>query len=44
MKGFRNIIVHKYAKVDDELVFENLENINDFSEFIEKIMNFIKKK
>jgi len=24
--------------------FENLENIDDFSEFIEEIMKFIKKK
>ena len=44
MKGLRNIIVHKYAEVDDELVFENLENLDDFSEFIEEIMKFIKKK
>src|SRR3989344_4953554 len=24
LKGFRNILVHKYGAVDDELVFENL--------------------
>lgn len=29
MRGFRNILVHRYAEVDDELVFENLKNIND---------------
>ena len=42
--GLEIFIVDKYAEVDDELVFENLENINDFSEFIEEIMKFIKKK
>ncbi|MBI2451581.1 DUF86 domain-containing protein [Candidatus Pacearchaeota archaeon] len=24
MKGFRNILVHKYGAVDDELTFQNL--------------------
>jgi len=41
MKGFRNILVHKYGKVDDELVFENLEKLNDFSEFITEITKFL---
>jgi len=37
LKGFRNILVHKYGAVDDELVFENLtKNIHDF----EKIVNY----
>jgi len=44
MKGFRNILVHKYAEVNDEMVFETLESINDFSEFVEKIVKFIKNK
>ncbi len=31
MNAFRNILVHKYGAIDDELVFENLqENMDDF--------------
>ena len=43
MRGFRNILVHRYAEVDDELVFENLKNIDDFREFKEQIISFLKK-
>ena len=41
LNGFRNIIVHKYGTVDDELVFENIkENLQDF----EKIRDFFLKQ
>lgn len=43
MRGFRNILVHRYAEVDDELVFENLGNANDFEEFREEIGSFLRK-
>lgn len=43
MKGFRNILVHKYGKVDDEQVFENLDKLEDFDKFKEEILNFLKK-
>jgi len=43
MRGFRNILVHRYAEVDDELVFENLGNINDFKGFRKEIGSFLKK-
>ncbi len=43
MKGFRNVLVHKYGIVDNELVFENLEKISDFQDFKEEILNFLKK-
>ncbi len=43
MRGFRNILVHRYAEVDDELVFENLGKINDFREFREEIGSFLRK-
>ena len=43
MKGFRNIIVHRYAGIDDRLSYEFLsERLVDFEEFIEKITDFIK--
>ncbi|MEK6874065.1 MAG: DUF86 domain-containing protein [Nanoarchaeota archaeon] len=42
MKGFRNIIVHKYAIVNDELVFEIIsERLGDFEKFKEEILTFI---
>ena len=43
MRGFRNIMVHRYADVDDELVFDNLGNINDFKEFRTEIGSFLRK-
>jgi uncharacterized protein YutE (UPF0331/DUF86 family) len=43
MRGFRNILVHRYAEVDDELVFDNLRNINDFKEFRKEIGAFLRK-
>ncbi len=42
MKGFRNVLAHHYADVDDGLVYENLKSIDDFSEFKEQIVKFIK--
>lgn len=43
MKAFRNILVHRYADVDDELVYENLKSINDFEKIREHIARFLKK-
>ncbi|MBE0512623.1 DUF86 domain-containing protein [Candidatus Bathyarchaeota archaeon] len=43
MRGFRNILVHRYANIDDELVFENLRTINDFEEFRKEISSFLRK-
>lgn len=42
MKGFRNILVHKYSEVKDELVFENIGNLGDFDDFKEEILRFLK--
>lgn len=48
MKGFRNILVHKYAIINDELVFEIIsERLGDFEKFKEEVLvfiNTIKKK
>lgn len=40
---FRNVLVHRYREVNEELVYENLENINDFKEFMEETSLFLKK-
>ena len=43
MRGFRNIVVHRYGTIDDTLAFQLLtENIGDFSLFaaeIEKVLD-----
>ncbi len=45
MKGFRNILIHRYGHVDDEIVYYNLSShMNDFYEFetaVELYLQFI---
>jgi len=44
MKGFRNIIVHRYGRIDDMLAHKILtEHMDDFYEFIESIERFLEK-
>jgi len=39
MKGFRNILVHEYGRIDDELVYEVLKNkLDDFDVFKKEIL------
>jgi uncharacterized protein YutE (UPF0331/DUF86 family) len=43
MRGFRNILVHEYAEVDDRIVFESLyKSLNNFEVFIKAILDFIR--
>ncbi len=45
MKGFRNILVHRYGEVDDELVFDFLKrNLADFSNFKKEVLDFLARK
>jgi len=42
MKGFRNIVVHRYGKIDDQLAFDLLTaHLNDFADFIDEIEKFL---
>lgn len=44
MKGFRNILIHRYGKIDDKLAFHNItENLEDFNKFKEERLRFLKK-
>ncbi len=44
MKGFRNIIVHKYGDVDDKKVYKYLtEELNDFALFEKEVKKFLQK-
>jgi uncharacterized protein YutE (UPF0331/DUF86 family) len=41
MGGFRNIVLYRYGRIDDSLVFSLLnEQLADFSEFIEEIETY----
>ena len=45
LRAFRNILVHRYGYVDDELVYTTLkQRINIFTEFKKEILKFIEKK
>ena len=42
--SFRNLLVHYYAKVDDEIVYGIFKNrLSDFDLFIERIVHYIGK-
>jgi len=44
MKGFRNILVHKYGDIDDKIAYENVRTgLKNFNEFIDEIEKFLKK-
>jgi uncharacterized protein YutE (UPF0331/DUF86 family) len=44
MKGFRNILVHKYGRIDDAMAFESINSgIKDFHNFIKEIDKFMLK-
>lgn len=45
MKAFRNILVHEYGRIDDELVYEILQNkLNDFEAFKREILEAIRNQ
>lgn len=42
MKGFRNILIHEYAVVDDEIVYSVVKNrIGDFKKFKKQIIDWM---
>lgn len=45
MKGFRNILVHRYGKIDDKLAFSLLkEELRDFYAFLSRIKEFLENE
>ena len=45
MKGFRNVLIHRYAHIDDEIVYHNLSNyLDDFYMFKKAIELFLENK
>jgi len=39
--GFRNILVHDYLKVNYEIVYDNLQNLDAFINFAKQINHFL---
>jgi uncharacterized protein YutE (UPF0331/DUF86 family) len=45
MRGFRNILVHEYGRIDDRLVYDVLKNdINDFNSIRKEIIAALKSR
>lgn len=45
MKGFRNILVHRYGEIDDGKAYFSLqEELGDFSLFEKEVKSFLQKK
>jgi uncharacterized protein YutE (UPF0331/DUF86 family) len=45
MKAFRNILVHEYGRIDDQLVYEIVQNrLNDFITFKREILEAIRNQ
>jgi len=43
MAGFRNILIHEYVMVDENIVFDCLQkNIGDFEKFVIHIRNYLR--
>ncbi len=42
IKGFRNLLVHEYGRVDDEIVYDMVRNkLNDFTDFKKEIITVL---
>jgi len=42
LKGFRNFLVHRYGRIQDEIAYEDIkEGFDDFTLFNEEIMKFL---
>jgi len=43
MKGFRNILVHRYGEISDEQAYESIkEGIGDFENFVKEVEVFLR--
>jgi uncharacterized protein YutE (UPF0331/DUF86 family) len=41
MAGFRNVLAHEYATIDDDRVYHHLEDLDQFYEYVKVINGFI---
>jgi uncharacterized protein YutE (UPF0331/DUF86 family) len=40
--GFRNVLVHRYAEVDDGLVLDNLDALDDLDDLIDQLSRLLR--
>lgn len=44
MKGLRNLLVHEYGRINDEIVFETISHrLGDFEAFRREILGFLRR-
>ncbi|MDY6776993.1 MAG: DUF86 domain-containing protein [Candidatus Nanohaloarchaea archaeon] len=41
MAGFRNVLAHEYARIDDERVYTHLQDLSRFEEFAAEVHAFL---
>lgn len=41
LAGFRNVLAHEYSAIDDERVYEHLQDLERFRRFAEEIDRFL---
>jgi uncharacterized protein YutE (UPF0331/DUF86 family) len=39
--GFRNVLVHEYIKVNDDIVIDRLETLEDLDSFVRQVASFL---
>ena len=39
--GFRNVLVHDYIEVDDEIVVGRLKGLSDLDEFVNQVTAYV---
>ncbi|HDD72514.1 MAG TPA: DUF86 domain-containing protein [Candidatus Aenigmarchaeota archaeon] len=45
MRGFRNILVHRYDHIDDELVLDILKTrLRDFDDFRKEVLGYLRTR
>jgi uncharacterized protein YutE (UPF0331/DUF86 family) len=42
--GFRNVLVHEYVEVSDEIVVSRLGDLRDLEHFVEQVTTFVHGK
>jgi uncharacterized protein YutE (UPF0331/DUF86 family) len=42
--GFRNLLVHQYADVDNRLVVEHLAQLGDLRKFVESVQHWVRQQ
>ena len=39
--GFRNVLVHDYTRVNDDLVVDSLKALGDLEDFVSQVADFV---